>query len=167
MHYKVHYNINLKPLTLLLHSNLRPKLSHLPLNASWFYTLWWFHWSILAAATSVYSPQRLQATTYSTHAGINLLEPQSATPSRVPQYELQSAFVPRQPNLSDNTKEGNLPELIRTSHDLTHSTGLPKPRGYNLEWPRVTPIQVALIIGPNKASCQDLHPNLYGILLVV
>ncbi|QCD79408.1 hypothetical protein DEO72_LG1g3048 [Vigna unguiculata] len=54
----------------------------------------------------------------------------------------------RVPNSSDNTEESNLPEPIRTSHDLAHSTGLPKPSGYNLEWPRVTPIQVALVTRP-------------------
>ena len=84
----------------------------------------------------------------SPHAGINLSQPQSATPSGVSQYELQSVFVPRLQNSSDNTKEGNLLKPIRTSHDLAHSSGLPKPPGYNLEWPRVTPIQVALITRP-------------------
>jgi len=74
--------------------------------------------------------------------------PRSETPSGVPQYKPQSVFVPRLPKLSDNTEEGNLPEPIRTSHDLAHSTGLPKPPGYNLEWPCVTPIQVALVTGP-------------------
>ena len=50
-------------------------------------------------------------------------------------------------------KEGNHPKPRRTSHDLAHSTGLPKPPGYNLEWPCVTPLQDALVIGPpTKAS---------------
>jgi len=84
----------------------------------------------------------------SPHTRINLPRPRSATPSGVPQYEPQSVFVPRLPNSSDNTEEGNLPEPIRTSHDLAHSTGLPKPPSYNLEWPRVIPIQVAFVIGP-------------------
>jgi len=36
---------------------------------------------------------------------------------------------------------------------LAHSTGLPKPPGYNLEWSRVTPIQDTLVTGPPaKAS---------------
>jgi len=51
-------------------------------------------------------------------------------------------------NSSANTEEGNLPEPIRTSHDLAHSIGLSKPPGYNLEWPRVTPIEVALVTRP-------------------
>jgi len=77
-----------------------------------------------------------------------LSRPQSATPSGVPQYEPQFEFVPRLPNSSDNIEEGNLSEPICTSHDLAHSTGLPKPPGYNLEWPRVTPIQATLVTGP-------------------
>ena len=37
-----------------------------------------------------------------------------------------------------------------------HSTGLPKPPGYNLEWSRVSPIQDALVTGPpTKASHHD------------
>jgi len=59
------------------------------------------------------------------------------------------------------TEEGNHPEPRHTSHDLAHSAGLSKPPGYNLEWPRVTPIQVTLVIGPPaKASHHDLHPKL-------
>jgi len=50
------------------------------------------------------------------------------------------------------------------SHDLAHSTGLPKPPGYNLEWPRLNPIQVTLVTGPPaKASHHDLHPKLCRI----
>jgi len=49
----------------------------------------------------------------------------------------------------------------RTSHELAHSTGLPKPPSYNLECPRVTPIQVTLVIGPPaKASHHDTHLKL-------
>ncbi|QCE10054.1 hypothetical protein DEO72_LG10g1280 [Vigna unguiculata] len=61
-------------------------------------------------------------------------------------------------NSSANTEEGNLPEPIRTSHDLAHSIGLSKPPGYNLEWPRVTPIEVALRDFPvsNSCSCAGL-----------
>jgi len=75
--------------------------------------------------------------TYSPHVGINLSWPQSATPSGVPQYQPKSVFVPRLQNSSATTEEGNLLEPIRMSHDLTHSTGLLKPPGYNLEWPRI------------------------------
>jgi len=50
------------------------------------------------------------------------------------------------------TEEGNHPKPRRTSHDLTHSTGLPKPLGYKLEWPRVTPIQDTLVTGPPSQS---------------
>ena len=46
------------------------------------------------------------------------------------------------------TEEGNHPKPRRTSHDLAHSTRLPKPPSCNLEWPRVTPIQVTLVTGP-------------------
>ena len=46
------------------------------------------------------------------------------------------------------TEEGNHPKPHRTSHNFAHSTGLSKPPGYNLEWPRVTPIQVTLITRP-------------------
>jgi len=77
-----------------------------------------------------------------------LSRPQSVIPSGVSQNEPQSVVVPRLPNSISYTEEGNLPEPSRTSHDLAHSTGLPKPPGYNLDWPRVTPIQVTLITGP-------------------
>ena len=42
-------------------------------------------------------------------------------------------------------------EPRRTSHDLAHSTRLLKPSGYNLEWPRVTPIQVTLVTRPQQS----------------
>jgi len=86
---------------------LNPRLPNLPLEASWFYTLWWLHWSIFTA-TSVYSPLRLQATTYSPYAWIILSWAQSATPSGIPQYEPRFIFVPRLKNSSDNTEEDNL-----------------------------------------------------------
>jgi len=73
---------------------------------------------------------------------------QSATPSGVSQYEPQSIFVSRLPSSSANTEEGNLPRPIRTSHDLAHSIGFPKPPSYNIEWSRVTPIRTPLITGP-------------------
>jgi len=41
---------------------LNPWLPNLTLDSSWFYTLWWLHWSIFIA-TSVYSSLRLQVTT--------------------------------------------------------------------------------------------------------
>ena len=78
---------------------------------------------------------------------------QSATPSGVLQNEPQFVVVPRLPNSVSYTEEGNLLEPRRTSHNLAHSTGLPKPPGYNFEWPRVTPIQVTLIIGPPTKHC--------------
>ena len=65
----------------------------------------------------------------SPHMGIILSRPQSATPSGVPQYEQQFVFIP-----------------IRTSHDFTHSTGLPKPPGCFLKWPRVTPKLCRILI---------------------
>jgi len=37
----------------------------------------------------------------------------------------------------------------------THSTGLPKPPGYNLEWSRVTPIQDALV----TSHAQPIQPS--------
>jgi len=37
------------------------------------------------------------------------------------------------------------------SHDLAHPTGLSKPPGYNLKWPHVIPIQVALVTGPQQS----------------
>jgi len=94
------------------------------------------------------SPSDYRPPPNSAHARINLPRPRSTTPSGVPQFEPQSVFVPRLPNSLDNTDEDNLPKPIHTSHDLAHSTRFPKPVGYNLEWPRVTPIQVALVIGP-------------------
>jgi len=77
-----------------------------------------------------------------------LPRPQSATPSGVLQNKPQFVVVPRLPNSISYTEEGNLPEPCRTSHDLAHSTRLPKPPGYNLEWSHVTPIQVTLVTRP-------------------
>ncbi|QCE05771.1 hypothetical protein DEO72_LG9g778 [Vigna unguiculata] len=81
-------------------------------------------------------------------------------PSGVPQKEQKFVAVPRLPNSIRYTKEGNHLKPHRTSHDLAHSTRLPKPPGYNLEWPRVTPIQVTLVSGaPAKVSHQDTYPK--------
>ena len=86
--------------------------------------------------------------------------PQSTTPSGVPQNEPKSVVVPRLPNSIRCTEKSNHPKPRCTSHDLAHSTGLLKLPGYNLEWPRVTPIQVTLVISPSeKASHHDLHPK--------
>ena len=103
-------------------------------------------WSLLPRVST--RPSDYRPSPNSPHARINLSQSKSATPSGVLQYELQSVFVPRLLNSLDNTEECNLPKPIHTSHDLAHSTRLPKSPGYNLEWPRVIPIQVALIIWP-------------------
>jgi len=85
------------------------------------------------------------------------------TPSGVPQNEPKSVVVLRLPNSIRCTEEGNHPKHRHMSHDLAHSTGLPKPPGYNLEWPHVTLIQVTLVTGPpTKASHQELPPKLPG-----
>jgi len=90
-----------------------------------------------------------------------LPRPHSATPSEVPQNELKCVVVPRLPNSIRCTEEGNHSKPHRTSHNLAHSVGLPKPPGYDLEWPLVTPIQVTLITRPPaKAPHQDTHPKL-------
>jgi len=99
--------------------------------------------------TPIYSPSDYRPPPNSPHTGIKLPRPQSATPSGVPQYKPQFVFVPRLPNSINYTKERNLSKPIRTSHDLAYSTGLPKPPGYNLEWPSVTPIQVTLVTRPS------------------
>ena len=96
----------------------------------------------------------------SPHARINLSRPHTTTPSGVPQNEQESVVVPRLPNSFRFTKEGNHLKPRRTSHDLAHSTGLPKLLGYNLEWPCITPIQVTLVTGPPaKASHHDTYPK--------
>jgi len=83
------------------------------------------------------------------------------TPSGVPQNEQESVVVPRLPNSIRCTKEGNHLKPRHTSHNLAHSTGLPKPPGYNLEWPHVTPIQDTLVTGPLvKASHHEQHLKL-------
>ena len=55
--------------------------------------------------------------------------------------------------------------IIRTSPyepQLAHSTGLPKPPGYILEWSRVTPIRVTLVTRPPiKVSHHEHHLKLY------
>jgi len=136
------------------------QLSTNKLGTSWFYTLWWVHRSIFAARVST-RPSDYRPPPNSPYAGMNLPRPHTATPSGVPQNEHKSVVVPRLPNSIRCTEEGNHPKPRRMSHNLAHSTGLPKPPGYILEWPRVTPIQVTLVTGPPaKASHYDTHPKL-------
>jgi len=97
-----------------------------------------------------------------------LPRPQSATPSGVPENESQFIVIPKLPNSISYTEEGNLPKPRRTSHDLAHSTRLPKPQGYNLEWSRVTPIQVTLVTGPlTKHRLMTSIQSGAGILLAI
>ena len=145
------------------HSSMH-QLSTNNLGTSWFYTLWWVHWSIFAARVST-RPSDYKPPPDSPHVGMNLPRSHTATPSGVPQNKHKFVVVPRLPNSISYTKEGNHLEPNRTSHDLAHSTRLPKPPGYNLEWPRVTPIQVALVTGPRAKyriktsfqSCVEFH----------
>ena len=58
-------------------------------------------------------------------------------------------------------QRGKSPETSSYEPQLAHSTRLPKPPGYNLEWSRVTPIQDTLIIRPSaKASHHEHHLKL-------
>ena len=108
--------------------------------------------------TSVYSPSDYRPPPNSPHARINLSRPHTATPSGVPQSEKESVVVPRLPNSIRCTEEDNHLKPHRTSHNLAHSIGLPKPPGYNLEWPHVTPIQDTLVTKPPaKASHREHH----------
>jgi len=70
-------------------------------------------------------------------------------------------ICPKTTKLISYTKKGNLPEPIRTSHDLAHYIGFQKPLGYKLEWPHVIPdTSCTHNWAPNEASYHDLHPKL-------
>jgi len=64
-------------------------------------------------------------------------------------------------------EESNHLKPRRMSHDLAHSTGLPKPPGHNLEWSRVTPKQDTLVIGPQpKHRIMNITESFVEILCV-
>jgi len=62
----------------------------------------------------------------------------------IPQHQVEFPNTNHSPYMSQDY----LSEPIHTSHDLAHSTGFSKPLGYNIECPRITPIQVTLVSRP-------------------
>ena len=97
----------------------------------------------------------------SPHVGITLPQHLTMTPSGAPRNKHKVCSYSKLPKLYQNTLKR---EIIRTSPyepQIAHSTGLPKPPGYNLEWSCVTPIRVTLVIGPPaKASRHEHHLKL-------
>jgi len=97
----------------------------------------------------------------SPHVGITLPQYLTVTPSGAPRNKHNVCSCSRLPKLYQNTLKR---AIIRTSSyepQLAHSTGLPKPPGYNQEWSRVTPIRVTLVTGPPaKASHHEHHLKL-------
>jgi len=109
---------------------------------------------------SVYSPLRLQAPPDSPHVRITLPQHLIVTPSGVPQNKHKFVVVPRLPKLYQVHWRGQSFETSSYEPQLAHSTRLPKPPSYNLEWSRVTPIRDALVTGPPaKASHHEHHPK--------
>ena len=85
-----------------------------------------------------------------------------------PSYKPCWDHITKLPNSISYTEEGNLSKPRRMSHHLAHSTGLPKPPSYNLERPRVTPIQVTLVTGPlAKHRLMTSIQSGAGILLTI
>jgi len=96
----------------------------------------------------------------SPHVRITLPQHLTVTPSGVPQNKHKFVVVPRLPKLYQVHWRGQSFETSPYEPQLAHSTGLPKPPGYNLEWSRVTPIRDALVTRPPaKASHHEHHPK--------
>jgi len=83
------------------------------------------------------------------------------TPSRAPQNKHKVCSCSRLPKLYQNTLKIAITRTSPYKPQLAHSTGLPKPPGYNLEGSRVNPIRVTLVTGrPAKASHHEHHLKL-------
>jgi len=83
------------------------------------------------------------------------------TPSGAPRNKHNVCSYSRLPKLYQNALKRAITWISPYEPQLAHSNGLPKPPGYNLEWSRVTLIQVALITGPPaKASHHEHHLKL-------
>jgi len=97
----------------------------------------------------------------SPHVGITLPQHLTVTPSGAPRNKHKVCSCSRLPKLYQNTLKRAITRTSSYEPQLAHSTGLPKPPGYNLEWSRVTPIRVTLVTGPPaKASHHEHHLKL-------
>ena len=117
---------------------LNPQLPNIMLDASWFYALWWVHWSIFAAQVST-RPFDYRLPPNSPQARINCHGHNPRHQVKFPNTNL-SSYLSQDYQLNQSHWRG---QFSRTQY-----TGLPKPPGYNLEWPCVTPIQVTLVTRP-------------------
>jgi len=79
------------------------------------------------------------------------------TPSGAPRNKHKVCSCSRLPKLYQNTLKKAITRTSPYEPQLAHSTGLPKPPGYNLEWSRVTPIRVTLVIGPPAKALHHEH----------
>ena len=97
----------------------------------------------------------------SPYVGITLSQHLTVTPSGAPRNKHKVCSCSRLPKLYQNTLKRAITRTSPYEPQLAHSTGLPKPPGYNLEWSRVTPIRVTLVTGPPaKASDHEHHLKL-------
>jgi len=97
----------------------------------------------------------------SSHVGITLPQHLTVTPSGAPRNKHKVCSCSRLPKLYQNALKRAITRTSPYEPQLAHSTGLPKPPGYNLEWSCVTPIQVTLVTGPlAKASHHEHHLKL-------
>ena len=98
----------------------------------------------------------------SPHVRITLPQHLTVTPSGAPRNKHKVCSCSRLPKLYQNTLKRAIIQTSPYEPQLAHSTGLPKPPDYNLEWSRVTPIRVTLVIGPpTKVSHHEHHLKLY------
>jgi len=93
----------------------------------------------------------------SPHVGITLSHHLTVTPSGAPRNTHIVCSCSRLPKLYQNTPKSAITRTSPYEPQLAHSTGLPKPLGYNLEWSRVTPIHVTLITGPPAKALHHEH----------
>jgi len=94
----------------------------------------------------------------SPHVGITLPQHLTVTPSGAPRTNIKFVAVPDYQNSIRITLKRAITRTSPYEPQLAHSTGLPKPPGYNLEWSRVTLIQDTLVTGPPAKSSHHDHP---------
>jgi len=90
--------------------------------------------------------------------GITLPQHLTVTPSGAPQNKHKFVAVPDYHISIRITLKRAITRTSPYEPQLAHSTGLPKPPGYNLEWLRVTPIQVTLVTRPPAKASHHEHP---------
>ena len=86
----------------------------------------------------------------------------------LPETNIKFVVVPDYQNSTRITLKRAIIWTSPYEPQLAHSTGLPKPPGYNLQWSRVIPIRVTLVTGPPaKVSHHVPHLKLCRKLFIV